>query len=1335
MFTIYTFGDLHLFADGIRAVSMLFDPLNTNFWVGGGASFGVGKLAVIALMFTLAIVAIKGIAEQSVRVDHILILLILFNVMFVPKTRLQIEDVMGGQVTAVDEVPIVIAAVGGIVSHMSYEIAMTFETVFQLPSGGGSGDWVSGWQGLDLGGGASPGLHSPLRMLLDIRKIQPDQAGIGLMTNISQYARNCTDTGFSRADWMSSPAKMDYLLDNPGTGQTQTYDASASVMSPLIPCAQAAVTIRGQLDAYFSSAGAGLAARFSDQLCQQGETKPGYTGGATSSCESDQHEMAYDQLMPALQTAGISAASFMQDLLFSQLVRSTMHCGEQANEESFRTCVSMMVSANEQTRVQNAAAGSGFAKIMLTAMNLFLFLFYTLTPIISIVMLAAGLAGVGIAGKFLLFGVWAHSWLPVAVVIDFFIEASVRQELHNYSISLLRGSFDGDRFYDIIADHISLGADLLAATPLVTLAVLSGSIFSLTSMASRISGKDHVDETMAAPAAYRNGPIADLSYDKITTPASQANSIASGSGAVAFASQDAVATQTKVSSSAIGEGVKEYSQRQSASLQGRSNVAITSGMESTFGAIERAQNSTRLTGAESTSLDYLQKSGYHILNKAGITQGVDDTVAGSTGAALSVAAGLDAKAQAKALEAASIGIGAKAGWDAKRTAQLTSALKDAAGLTEEGALQSGSDAALRNQEMATRAREAVQTLDSESGKKLSHGARLSQEAVRASDSTSQIADAQRTMRQLGFGQQMGMVDAFVSKLRTDAGYASRMNDPQMGVDRLMLNAATEANAAGANGGAILQAYREDYARQLAFFSKDKHLTSTHPEAASAVSKIQAMANTMTGVVNENGESGFAASAMVNWLKDTQSHFAAPPTDNRVRQGAEGDIARIGSQTPGYDTLQDSAQRLRSEGAQGIATTRQGISSPSQAAYDRRRQQIEGGYGDRAAQVSDEYAATPEVAAAHAKVAEQRAAARNRGDVGMIDSAATVTGGLDKGLGLVTAGSQFVRDAGGEALQWAMGRPTDANEARAAKAANEGLSRAANDPGLSSFLGSDPQAWKYYAAQYADSHKESNWSPNAGVMKQMADTLGPERAAEIAARAQLMSSGDYAPQSARDTARELTSNAGSDIPTGVPPGVSTMTPNDMDRMEGDGGFQPPAPPAPGRGSRARSGAAAEGTRYAGTPLAAFAGSESKRKMMDTVYDAAVEGGVDPALALAVAARESSFNPGAVSPAGAQGLMQLMPGTAAAYGVTDSFDPEQNAAGGVAYLKHLSEKYDGNLDLVLAGYNAGETKVRKHGNQVPPFEETEKYVDIVGESYARIAASFDEQDQRGGTGGGF
>lgn len=94
--------------------------------------------------------------------------------------------------------------------------------------------------------------------------------------------------------------------------------------------------------------------------------------------------------------------------------------------------------------------------------------------------------------------------------------------------------------------------------------------------------------------------------------------------------------------------------------------------------------------------------------------------------------------------------------------------------------------------------------------------------------------------------------------------------------------------------------------------------------------------------------------------------------------------------------------------------------------------------------------------------------------------------------------------------------------------------------------------------------------------------------------------------------------------------------------------------------------------------------------------------------AVMGQESRGHPGAVSPKGARGLMQLMPGTAKRFGVTNPHDPAQSISGGTQYLKFLSDMFGGNLDLVLAGYNAGEGAVQKYGNKIPPYAETQNYV---------------------------
>jgi len=100
-------------------------------------------------------------------------------------------------------------------------------------------------------------------------------------------------------------------------------------------------------------------------------------------------------------------------------------------------------------------------------------------------------------------------------------------------------------------------------------------------------------------------------------------------------------------------------------------------------------------------------------------------------------------------------------------------------------------------------------------------------------------------------------------------------------------------------------------------------------------------------------------------------------------------------------------------------------------------------------------------------------------------------------------------------------------------------------------------------------------------------------------------------------------------------------------------------------------------------------------------------LDPMLIKSVMHAESGFNPNAVSRKGASGLMQLMPATARRYGVSSLFDPRQNVMGGARYLSFLLERFDHDLELALAGYNAGENAVDAHGG-VPPYEETRHYV---------------------------
>lgn len=126
-----------------------------------------------------------------------------------------------------------------------------------------------------------------------------------------------------------------------------------------------------------------------------------------------------------------------------------------------------------------------------------------------------------------------------------------------------------------------------------------------------------------------------------------------------------------------------------------------------------------------------------------------------------------------------------------------------------------------------------------------------------------------------------------------------------------------------------------------------------------------------------------------------------------------------------------------------------------------------------------------------------------------------------------------------------------------------------------------------------------------------------------------------------------------------------------------------------------------------------GSESIDRL---IFDAGAREGVDPRFIHAVIWQESKYKVDAESHAGAVGLMQLMPATAERFGCEDRSDPAANIAAGTKYLSWLLKRFDGNVELALAGYNAGEGSVDKYDG-IPPYKETKKYVQIISQRYGK------------------
>ena len=148
----------------------------------------------------------------------------------------------------------------------------------------------------------------------------------------------------------------------------------------------------------------------------------------------------------------------------------------------------------------------------------------------------------------------------------------------------------------------------------------------------------------------------------------------------------------------------------------------------------------------------------------------------------------------------------------------------------------------------------------------------------------------------------------------------------------------------------------------------------------------------------------------------------------------------------------------------------------------------------------------------------------------------------------------------------------------------------------------------------------------------------------------------------------------------------------------------------------------GSKWVGAPILPSANQATPHQSQfdALIVRAARQHGVDPDLMRALIHWESGYDPRAVSSAGAMGLGQLMPATASQLGVTDPFDPEQNVDGATRLMAQLLARYDGRVDLALAGYNAGAGAVDRYGG-IPPFAETQKHVQSVRALYEAYRAA--------------
>jgi conjugal transfer mating pair stabilization protein TraG len=487
VFTIICIGRIDFLLAVLNGLAMI---------TSANSPSGFYAMVSLGLLVGVLIVLFRGIVHQQLELQWTLVGWLLFEVMFVPKVTVAVEDIYTGATTTVANVPLGPAAIGSLTSTVGITLANAFGTAFSYPSMTSAGymdslELVNAIRDMDYGGANDgdqnavvPGVDYQRSLRAYLMDCVLYDISMGLPTSLTwaklrESGDLLTDIRVSSGTWFTT-----LYLDGTQTGQTQT-------------CTDAYTALAGFTQSKFLPAW---------------EAYIGSKLGLTDTVGSMQG--ALDSLFGA----GRSAQTYMVNALVKkELELSEVGYQELANNEAG---VVMRVQAMEQRRTQWASEQSLWGEMARPAIAFIEGFFYACSPFAAF-MFCLGSAGVALFGRYVLLALWIQLWMPVLAISNLYISIAAASDLQR----LATGGTDPlslvglDSVWTETASWLAFGGLMVAATPLLSLILVTGSYFALTSLTNRLSGGAHVDPKIQSPDLLSSAPTASLASLGTHSPA------------------------------------------------------------------------------------------------------------------------------------------------------------------------------------------------------------------------------------------------------------------------------------------------------------------------------------------------------------------------------------------------------------------------------------------------------------------------------------------------------------------------------------------------------------------------------------------------------------------------------------------------------------------------------------------------------------------------------------------------------------------------------------------------------------------------------------------------
>jgi conjugal transfer mating pair stabilization protein TraG len=500
--TIYCLGDIPTFTAILNAVAMVFQSgMMTGPGMGLGAAAGVGLLASMGVMLLAggAIAMFKG-GGGTGNWAMLLVLIVIYSVATQPMT-LQIEDYYTGTATTVANVPFGVAVPGALVSSITNAVSTKMEVAFSTVDG----------NSIAL---SSDGFASPLQLMLSMRggKYGLADADPFLAANIKIFVLDCV-AGSTTFD-PNAFSQQNTGMNNPIAYITQptvyhggltTIYSTGNPVGISSACADAATNLTNSINAFVGpGVNTGISKLLNANMNKAASPNVTVPGTYTADDLTNVHNK-----MIGIWGASQTAQDWMITALTSAQISDSYNCAlSYTSAATYSQCTTTMTSGMENWKIQAAGSASGFTKAMVPCMNILLAMFYGFSPIMFIFMLMTGAHGLGILVKFLFFGMWTQTWMPFAVVINYIGEVMVKAEFARLAAAAPAGLNPAilPAFYDTLSVKLAVISDMLASVPLISMGLLSGSVYGLTQIASNM-GKEHIDSKGAAPNLQETGAV------------------------------------------------------------------------------------------------------------------------------------------------------------------------------------------------------------------------------------------------------------------------------------------------------------------------------------------------------------------------------------------------------------------------------------------------------------------------------------------------------------------------------------------------------------------------------------------------------------------------------------------------------------------------------------------------------------------------------------------------------------------------------------------------------------------------------------------------------------